>query len=152
MLGTILSFIDWFEIHNLLLLICQACCNHCLHSHVLILHLHLHVLIRNHPLMELLILRILPLRVLHKHIQILMIHIHILLIWHLVLHHNTLKLIHIIRIIHINLRGHWHLHTIHYSYSSYHFIGWFRNRSSRISQFMISMSIWTLICISALSM
>ena len=81
-----------------------------------------------------------------------MIHVHVLLKWHLILHHDALELIHIVCIIHINLRGNWHLCSVHYSHASHHFVH--RNLSwrSRISQFMISMGIRALVHVSALSM
>ena len=102
--------------------------------------------------MKLLVLRILTLRVHHKHIQILMVHVHILLIGHLILHHDALELIHIVCIIHIYLRRNRHLLSIHYSHSSHHFVH--RNLGCRcwVSQFVISMSIWTLVHVPALSM
>ena len=81
-----------------------------------------------------------------------MIHVHVLLKWHLILHHDALELIHIVCIIHINLRGNRHLCSIHYSHASHHFVhrnlGW----RSWISQFMISMGIRALVHVSALSM
>ena len=79
-----------------------------------------------------------------------MIHIHVLLIWHLVLHHYALKLIHIICIIHIYLRGDRHLWSIHYSYSSSHFVHRILGRRCWVSQFVITVGIWTLVQVSAL--
>jgi hypothetical protein len=81
-----------------------------------------------------------------------MIHVHVLLKWHLILHHNALELIHIVCIIHINLRGNRHLCSIHYSHASHHFVH--RNLGWRcwVSQFMISMGIRALVHVSALSM
>ena len=129
-----------------MLLVGQACC-HCLHPHVRVLHLH--VLIWHYTLLKLLVLGILPLRVKHQHVQILVIHVHILVEWlHWILHHHTLKLVHVICIVHIELGWKEHLSILSIGWSFTHR---FLIYGSWVPQFVISMSVGALICVSALS-